>query len=136
MISITCLQPCLSGLHLIEKKVVLDESQQSVIDLTRRSAHQGAELVKRLLAFARKQDLQASAVPVEQMVVSLKGLLQHTLGGLVELDWQVPADVWPIFADQNQTELALINLIVNARDAMPDGGVITISASNETAAGP
>ncbi len=125
----------LSGLHLIEMKIPLDESQQSIIDLTRHSAQQGSELVKRLLAFARKQDLQASAVPVEQLVTSVKGLLQHTLGGLVELDWQIPSDIWSVLADPNQTELALINLIINARDAMPDGGTITVAARNATASG-
>lgn len=122
----------LSGLMLIEKQIALNERQKSIIDLTRRSAMQGAELIKRMLAFARKQELTASAISVDDLVQSLKGLLEHTLGGRVELDWQIGADMWSIFADQNQTELALMNLIINARDAMPEGGIVVIGTRNET----
>lgn len=124
----------LSGLYLIERNVPLDDEQQKIIDLTRRSADQGAELVKRLLVFARKQDLKASLVPISRLVVSLKGLLAHTLGGLVEVAWDVPSDIWPALADENQLELAVINLILNARDAMPDGGTIDVKAENRDVA--
>jgi signal transduction histidine kinase len=55
-------------------------------------------------------------------------LLAHTLGGLVRLDWQVEEGVWPVYADGTQLELALMNLIINARDAMPDGGTIRVCA--------
>ena len=119
-----------SGLHLIERSFPLDNKQQDLIDLIRRSADQGTDLVKRLLAFARKQDLQASAVPIERLVKSLSGLLEHTLGGLVEVQYEVSDDISPALADENQLELALVNLILNARDAMPDGGKITVIAEN------
>jgi CheY-like chemotaxis protein len=62
----------------------------------------------------------------------MNDLLEHTLGGLVELDWGIAEDAWCVFADRPQLELALMNLIINARDAMPDGGSIQISAENRT----
>lgn len=123
----------LSGLHLIERSIELDEKQKALVDLVRRSADQGTELVKRLLAFARKQDLQATAVPICRLVNSLKGLLEHTLGGLVEVHFDVPGDIWPALADENQLELALVNLVINARDAMPNGGQIIVRAENHEA---
>ena len=114
------------GLYLIERSFPLDNKQQELIDLVRRSADQGTDLVKRLLAFARKQDLQASAVPIDRLIKSLNGLLEHTLGGLVEIRYEVAEDISPALADENQLELALVNLILNARDAMPDGGTIAV----------
>lgn len=120
----------LGGLHMIERSFPLDDKQQALIGLIKRSADQGTDLVSRLLAFARKQDLQATTVPVERLIDSLKGLLAHTLGGLVEVEYHRAPDVWPVLADENQLELALVNLVINARDAMPSGGVITIEARN------
>ncbi len=120
----------LGGLHMIERNFSLDDKQQSLIGLIKRSADQGTDLVSRLLAFARKQDLQAAAVPMDRLMNSLKGLLAHTLGGLVEVEYQASADIWPVLADENQLELALVNLVINARDAMPSGGVITVDAKN------
>lgn len=120
----------LGGLHMIERSFPLDDKQQALIGLIKRSADQGTDLVSRLLAFARKQDLQATTVPMDRLINSLKGLLAHTLGGLVEVEYHRAPDVWPVLADENQLELALVNLVINARDAMPSGGVITIEARN------
>ncbi len=122
----------LGGLGLIERRVELAGDEQKILDMTRRAAEQGSELVGRLLAFARRQQLEPSAIEIEGLSVSISDLLAHTLGGLVELEWTVGEGLWPAYADRSQLELALMNLIINARDAMPDGGTIAISAENRT----
>lgn len=120
----------IGGIGLIERRVALDEAGRQVIDMTRHAAEQGAELVKRLLAFARRQELRPSAVPIDRLATNLRSLLAHTLGGLIEMEWTVEPDVSAALADENQLELALMNLIINARDAMPDGGLVSIIAAN------
>ena len=102
--------------------------------MTRHAAEQGSELVGRLLAFARRQQLQPAADRYCRLSVTVQGLLAHTLGGLVELDWRTEDGIWCAFADSAQLELALMNLIINARDAMPDGGVIAVQTANANAA--
>ena len=123
----------IGGLGLIEKRASLEDEQMRVLGMTRRAAEQGSELVKRLLAFARRQQLQPQPVEIEALQEAVSDLLTHTLGGLVHIEWKVEASVWDAFADQAQLELALMNLIINARDAMPSGGTVTVSVSNEQA---
>ena len=120
----------LGGLGMIERRVALDEKQKSIINMMRHAAEQGAELVKHLLAFARRQKLAPGVIDVNQLATSVTSLLDHTLGGLVELRWDVQDGTADVFADAAQLELALMNLIINARDAMPDGGIITVGARN------
>ena len=120
----------IGGLSLLEKRVELADEQQRVLGMTKRAAEQGSELVRRLLAFARRQRLEPQPVELAALQGAVVDLLTHTLGGLVNLEWRVADDVWTVFADQAQLELALVNLIINARDAMPDGGTVTISAEN------
>jgi CheY-like chemotaxis protein len=126
----------IGGLGLIEKRAKLPAEQQRILAMTKRAAEQGSELVRRLLAFARRQRLEPRPVDLGALQGAVLDLLTHTLGGLVNLEWDVTQDIWPVFADQAQLELALLNLIINARDAMPDGGTVTILAANrEVAAG-
>jgi CheY-like chemotaxis protein len=120
----------IGGLGLIEKRAKLASEEQRVLGMTRRAAEQGTELVRRLLAFARRQKLEPRAIEMASLRQSVSDLLTHTLGGLVEIEWRVQDDVWRGFADQAQLELALVNLIINARDAMPNGGTVTIAAEN------
>uniref|UniRef100_UPI0025F35CD1 response regulator n=1 Tax=Sphingomonas sp. TaxID=28214 RepID=UPI0025F35CD1 len=120
----------IGGLGLLERRGGLAEEQQKVVAMTRRAAEQGSELVRRLLAFARRQQLEPATIEIAALVASVSDLLEHTLGGRVELDWQLDPDLWPAWADQAQLELALLNLIINARDAMPDGGKIRLHAGN------
>jgi PAS domain S-box-containing protein len=120
----------IGGLSLIERRASLDASQQQILAMTRHAAEQGTELVGRLLAFARRQQLQPANVDIEAMESSVSGLLAHTLGGLVQLDWGIPKGIWQAFADPAQLELAMMNLIINARDAMKDGGTVAITAEN------
>ncbi|MFL6846381.1 MAG: response regulator [Allosphingosinicella sp.] len=123
----------LGGLGLIERRLPLGEDQLKILNMTRRAAEQGSELVGRLLAFARRQQLAPACIEIADLSSAVSDLLAHTLGGLVELDWRIDEDVPCAFADQAQLELALVNLIINARDAMPDGGTIAISAETRTA---
>jgi PAS domain S-box-containing protein len=120
----------LGGVGLIERRIPLDEGQQRVIDMMRHAAEQGTELVKRLLAFARRQNLQPAPIYVDRLAKAVGDLLSHTLGGLVQLEWDTAPQVGQVYADASQLELALMNLIINARDAMPEGGVVTVSAEN------
>jgi PAS domain S-box-containing protein len=120
----------LGGLGLIERRVELAEDQRKVLTMTRHAAEQGSELVGRLLSFARRQKLEPAAVEISRLSATVTNLLAHTLGGLVELEWVTEESLWCAYADEAQLELALMNLIINARDAMPEGGTITISASN------
>jgi PAS domain S-box-containing protein len=120
----------IGGLGLLERRASLSDEQQRVLGMTKRAAEQGSELVRQLLAFARRQRLQPDAVELGALREAVSNLLAHTLGGLVNLEWQVGEDVWIVFADRAQLELALVNLIINARDAMPSGGTVTVTAEN------
>jgi PAS domain S-box-containing protein len=132
----------LGGLGLIERRVMLAEDQRKVLQMTRHAAQQGTELVSRLLAFARKQKLEPARVEMDNLSGAVTQLLAHTLGGLVTLEWKLQDGLWSPYADETQLELALMNLAINARDAMPGGGKICIACHNasigeggETAAG-
>jgi signal transduction histidine kinase len=124
----------LGGIGMIERRVPLDEKQARIMEMVRHAAEQGAELVGRLLAFARRQKLEPSAVALPRLSTAVGDLLAHTLGGLVELEWDLADDVGQVWADVSQLELALMNLIINARDAMPDGGVVRVAATNRDVA--
>jgi PAS domain S-box-containing protein len=122
----------LSGLNLIERRATLADEHRSILNMMRRAAEQGSDLVGRLLAFARKQALEPAPVDLAQLGGAANDLLAHALGGLVHCDWQIADDAWPAFADAAQLELALMNLIINARDAMPEGGTVTVTSSNRS----
>ena len=122
----------LGGLDLIDRRLPLADEHRKIVAMTRHAAEQGTELVRRLLAFARRQQLEPAPIEIETLSVAVGELLAHTLGGLVHLDWQVTNKLWNAFADEAQLELALMNLIINARDAMPEGGTIKVRAVNRT----
>jgi len=93
-------------------------------------ATRAAALVERLLAFSRRQPIEPQAVDVEDLIRGMADLLRRSLGENVRLDLDLPRGLWPVSTDPNQLENALVNLAVNARDAMPAGGALTISARN------
>ena len=117
----------LGGLHILQRRVEFGANEQKIVDQMRRASEQGAELVRRMMAFARKQDLSPASVDPQQLCTSVAGLVEHTLGGTIEIDWRCGMMNSNLFVDQSQLELALLNLILNARDAMPGGGRVTIA---------
>src|SRR6201999_2340097 len=100
------------------------------IDAAMTSANRAAALTHRLLAFARRQPLVPKSVDANQLVVSLEDLLRRTIGETIDLAIAASGDLWTTLCDPNQHESALLNLAINARDAMPDGGKLKISTAN------
>jgi PAS domain S-box-containing protein len=100
------------------------------IDAAMTSANRAAALTHRLLAFARRQPLIPKSVDANQLVVSLEDLMRRTIGETIDLEIEVSDDLWDTLCDPNQLESALLNLVINARDAMPDGGRLTIATAN------
>jgi two-component system cell cycle sensor histidine kinase/response regulator CckA len=100
------------------------------------NALRAATLVGQLLAFSRKQTLQPKVLAVRDVVGELAIMLRRLLREGVDLQLDLGADLWPIHADEGQLSNAIINLVVNARDAMPEGGTVTIRTANETVGEP
>jgi PAS domain S-box-containing protein len=100
------------------------------IEQALRAAERGAALTHRLLAFSRQQMLVTRSVDFNRLIGDMDELLRRTLGEHVEIELRLAADLWPALADSGQVENSLLNLAINARDAMPDGGKLTIETSN------
>ena len=125
----------IGSLELVRKRLPPDEKNLLLIDNAMQAARRGAALTQRMLAFARRQELDPELTSVAALVSGMTTLFDHTLGPSVVLDVDCPATLAPVRVDVNQLEMALLNLVVNARDAMPRGGTIAITAS-ELVAGP
>jgi PAS domain S-box-containing protein len=126
------LMAVLGSLELMKKHVTELPRLARLVDNAIQGAQRGASLTQRMLAFARQQELKQEAVQVPQLIRGMLDLIERTIGGGVRIETELNDDLPPIATDPNQLESALLNLSVNARDAMPDGGTITISASEET----
>ncbi|NYE61552.1 signal transduction histidine kinase [Duganella sp. 1224] len=100
------------------------------VDSIARATAQGAQLTQQLLSFARRQPMQIADVRLQQHLPDIAQLLQHSLSKNIELSLRIPDDAWPVRTDLAQLEIALLNLVVNARDAMPDGGKVVLSVTN------
>lgn len=95
-----------------------------------RAAERGARLTEQLLAFARRQQMTLEPVDLNALISGMRDMLARTLGARIEVVTELAPDLWPALADPNQIELVLLNLAINARDAMPDGGPMRISTAN------
>jgi PAS domain S-box-containing protein len=112
----------------VKENATVDELAGEALD----AALRGADLTRRLLAFARRQPLQPARVDINELVDGITRLLTRTLGEQIEIDVRLAPELWPVTADPSQLEAALTNLATNARDAMPNGGRLTISTSQRT----
>ncbi|HEX8417172.1 MAG TPA: PAS domain S-box protein, partial [Methylobacterium sp.] len=129
------LTPIIGSLDMLTRRGVGSERERRLIDGALQSAERAKTLVQRLLAFARRQPLQASAVDLGQLVAGMAGLVDSTLGPMIAVRIDLADDLPPARADANQLEMALLNLAVNARDAMPKGGTLTIAAARRSVRG-
>jgi CheY-like chemotaxis protein len=117
----------LGSLDIVRRRMVDDPRMKNLIDNAIKGAQRGVTLTQRMLAFARRQDLELKPVDVPALVRGMADLMQRSLGSSVVLRMEIDADLPKVRADENQLELAILNLAMNARDAMPNGGEITIS---------
>jgi PAS domain S-box-containing protein len=122
----------LGNLDLLRKRLPDDAKFRRLLDGAIHGAERGASLTSRLLAFARRQELKPKAVDVAALTSGMTELLERSLGSAIQIETRIPADLPAVHVDVNQLELALLNLAVNARDAMPFGGSLAISAACDT----
>lgn len=125
------LTPIVGTLDMLRRRGLGGEREQMLIDGAMQSAERAKMLVQRLLAFARRQPLQATPVDVGALVSGMADLISSTTGPQVKVVVEIADELPPALADANQLEMALLNLGVNARDAMPDGGTLRITAKAE-----
>lgn len=121
----------LSSLQLLKKRLPEDGRVERYLENALRAAHRGATLTQRMLAFARKQDLKPQSVDVKQLVEGMQDLLQSSIGPRVRIRSQFTSNLPSVSVDEHQLELAILNIAVNARDAMPDGGTLYIEADEQ-----
>ena len=122
------LMAVLGSLELVRKRVPYNPRVTPLIDNAIQGAQRGAVLTQRMLAFARKQELKMEAVDIPSLVRGMMNFLDRTIGPNIEVNMRFPGELPRVHTDPYQLEAALMNLAVNARDAMPRGGCITISA--------
>jgi PAS domain S-box-containing protein len=120
------LMAVLGNLELLRKRVVGDSKAERLVEGAMQGANRGAMLTQRLLAFARRQDLQIGPVDLRSLITGMRDLLTRSLGSTIIVETEIPEYLPPVSADAIQVELALLNLAVNARDAMPEGGTLRI----------
>nr|WP_274706040.1 ATP-binding protein [Pseudomonas sp. S11A4] len=123
----------IGSLELIRRRLARGRTEDldSLIDLGVTSANRAAGLTHRLLAFSRRQSLDSKAVQMNTLVLSMGELLQRSLNESIHLEMRLNENLWIAEADPNQLESALLNLVINARDAMPDGGKLVVETSNQ-----
>jgi PAS domain S-box-containing protein len=121
----------LGNLEIVRKRIGDDSKITRLLDNANQGALRGVALTQRMLAFARRQELKTESVEIPTLVEGITGLLRSSLGPSVVLETRFTETIEPVWADKNQLELAVLNLATNARDAMPHGGKLLISARSE-----
>jgi PAS domain S-box-containing protein len=120
----------LGSLALLKKAIPEDARATRLLDRAIQGAERGATLTTRLLAFARRQELKFEVVRLQVLIPEMLDFLRHSVGPAIAVGVDIRPEVNPVEVDANQLELALMNLAVNARDAMPQGGTLTITCRN------
>ena len=128
------LMAVMGNLDLLRKRWRDDIYAQKLINGAIQGAKRGAALTQRMLAFARQQDLKTGSADLAALLAGMRDLLDRSLGRNIELTIEVPEGLPPVEVDPNQIELAILNLAINARDAMPEGGKIHIAIEKQDAA--
>jgi PAS domain S-box-containing protein len=126
------LMAVLGSLELLRKRLPNDPRSLALLDNAMQGAKRGSALTQRMLAFARRQELKSECIDVATMLAGMSELLAQAVGPTVDLETQVSRNLPCITTDQGQLENALLNLVVNARDAMPGGGKVSILAKSIT----
>lgn len=129
------LTPIVGALDMVSRMHDEDERVRKLTSAGLQAAERARTLVQRLLAFARRQHLEARPINVRQLVFGMEDLLARSLGPQIQLRIECEANAPPAMMDPNQFELALLNLAVNARDAMPDGGLLTVAVAHDDVSG-
>lgn len=126
----------IGNVELVETRLgSADERAGRLLGAARAAAERGANLTAQLLAFSRQQRMNPEPLDLNRVIAGMTTLLNSTIGGTIEIEMRPTADLWPALADSAQIELVLLNLAINARDAMPEGGRIIVSTGN-VAVGP
>lgn len=125
------LSPILGCLDLLQRNDTGNAREKRTIEGALQAADRAKTLVQRLLAFARRQPLESTAVDIGKLIRDMESLVRTTIGSGIQLTIDIPQDLPSANADANQLEMALLNLCANARDAMPDGGMLRIAVSAE-----
>jgi PAS domain S-box-containing protein len=118
----------LSSLEALGRRLDLDPRDARLLDNAQQAAQRGAQLTQRMLAFARKQELEQKPVDLPALVRGMSDMLARTLGPSIQIETRFPLSLPQVHADPNQLDSALLNLAVNARDAMPEGGTLVVSS--------
>jgi len=120
----------IGNLDLLKEMLDEDTDASELVDAALEAGLRGKDLNRRLLAFARRQSLKPETIDVNETLASMSKLLQRSLGERIEISIRSSANIWPVTVDPTQLETAILNLGVNARDAMPNGGKLTIETAN------
>ena len=120
----------LGNLQLLSDRTDTDELAKRYMEICLRAVNRGSDLTQRLLAFSRRQALNPRATDINALVGGMTELLERTLGAPIEITTKFSPDLWAAMVDQGQLENAVINLAINARDAMPAGGRLSIETAN------
>lgn len=116
---------------LIEAQVASDSQLREQTQLILKAAEKASGLIRKLLAFSRKQVLRPEILDLNTMLREFQAVIPRLIGEKIHLDFQLAPSLWPVEADRTQLEQVIVNLVVNARDAMPNGGELTIASTND-----